>query len=89
MLEKNDVARHKAAKSVQSPPIRAGAFTMIELLVVISIIALLLAILLPALKGARERSRQISCLSNIRQIGMALHGYAVDFPTNSGRALGD
>jgi prepilin-type N-terminal cleavage/methylation domain-containing protein/prepilin-type processing-associated H-X9-DG protein len=54
---------------------RAG-FTLIELLVVIAIIALLLAILLPSLKGARESARQVKCLSNQRQMGLAMTLYA-------------
>jgi prepilin-type N-terminal cleavage/methylation domain-containing protein len=54
------------------------AFTLIELLVVISIIALLIAILLPALKSAREAAQQSVCLSQTRQIGMAMHTYGND-----------
>ena len=56
----------------------AGAFTLIELLVVISIIALLIGILLPALGAARASARTVQCLSNIRQMNMAVLNYATD-----------
>src|SRR5437879_2990316 len=54
-------------------------FTLIELLVVIAIIAILAAILFPVFAQAREKARSVSCLSNMRQIGMAIQMYAQDW----------
>ena len=58
---------------------RVGAFTLIELLVVIAIIAVLMAVLVPSLKRARDQARLTTCTAHLKQIGLAMHMYASDF----------
>ncbi len=58
--------------------LKHNAFTMIEMLIVISIIALLAALLLPAISNARQKAEQVSCAGNLRQLGAAFKLYELD-----------
>ena len=58
-----------------SSPRRPGAFTLVELLVVIAIIGVLIGLLLPAVQSARESARRSSCSNNVKQLSLAMHNY--------------
>lgn len=75
---KNSPLNFLASRHQTSDSSSAG-FTMVELLVVISIIAILIAILLPALTKARESARRVLCMSNLRQIGLGDTLYLLDY----------
>ena len=71
---------------------KQSGFTLIELLVVIAIIAILAAILFPVFAQAREKARQIACLSNMRQIGTGMMMYTQDYdesivPSSNGTSV--
>lgn len=79
-IEKAPAATSRAARSgTLADGVARGAFTLVEMLVVVAVIAVLMALLLPALSGARERARRTSCVNQLKQQGMALESYLNDF----------
>src|SRR3954463_10193494 len=71
------MSSRSGVQGLKSERVKA-AFTLIELLIVIAIIAILAALLLPVLGRARESGRSAACLSNLHQIGIALQLYVQD-----------
>jgi len=74
-----DAARGRFRAARAFTPGKSSAFTLIELLVVIAIIALLAAILFPVFANARAKAREVTCVSNLRQVGMAVRMYVQDY----------
>ncbi len=73
-----DIHRNRNSKQAQRPFANGKAFTLVELLVVIGIIAVLIAMLLPALNKARKAAQKVACMSNLRQVGMGMMQYTFD-----------
>lgn len=80
-MKTNNLTTSKSANSLTAPNhnFTRHAFTLVELLVVIGVIGILAALLLPTLASSKVKARQANCISNMRQIGLAIRMYADDF----------
>jgi len=74
-----DLLRDRLSKYVRKQHTKRAAFTLVELLVVIAVISLLIALLIPALRAAREQGQRAVCLSNHRQLTLAWLAYASEY----------